>query len=127
MLTVATALAVAVTFAPWLRTGSARRTSYEVALAADRLQVLAPGPQAAVSVAWAFLPLVAALASLAVMLDRRRLAAGLAAVVGLLEVALAALINNAPRSADWGAQAGLATGSTLVVVALATAWTTRST
>jgi len=118
--------AVAVTFAPWLRTGTATRTSYEVVRAADRLGVLSPGSQAVVSVAWSFLPLVAALAVLALVCDRVRLAAGLAATVGLVEVFLASAINNAPRSADWGAPAGLVLGSALVVVALATAWTTRS-
>ncbi len=121
-----TVAAVAVTFAPWLRTGAARRTSHEVVRAADRLQVLDPGPQAAVSVAWSFLPLVACLAALAVVLGRPRLGAGLAAFVGVLEVALAIVIKNAPRSADWGATAGLAIGSALVVAAAATVCTTRS-
>ncbi len=118
--------AVAVTFAPWLRTGAARRTSHQVVQAADRLEVLEPGAQAAVSVGWAFLPLVAALAVLAVLLDRPRLGAALAALVGLAVISLAVIINNAPRSADWGAPAGLAIGSALVAAALATACTSRS-
>lgn len=125
-LAVVAAGAVAVTFAPWLRTGTATRTSHEVVRAADRLAVLSSGSQAVVSVAWSFLPLVAALAVLALVLDRSLLAACLAATVGLVEVLLALAINDAPRSAEWGTPAGLALGSALVAVAVATAWTTRS-
>lgn len=120
------ATSVAVTFAPWLRTGAARRSSHEVVRAADRLEVLAPGPQAVVSVAWAFLPLVACLAALALVLDRPRLAAALAALVGSAVVALALVIKNAPRSADWGVSAGLASGAALVIAAAITARTSRS-
>ncbi|HEX2576170.1 MAG TPA: hypothetical protein VHK88_07455 [Aquihabitans sp.] len=120
------AAAVAVSFAPWLRTGDARRTSHEVVRAADRLGVLDAGPQAAVSVAWAFLPLVAVFAVLALVLERRRLAGALASIVGALAVALALVLENARRSADWGATAGLAIGSALVVAALATALSSRS-
>lgn len=121
------ATSVATTFAPWLRTGAARRTSHQVVRAADRLDVLAPGPQAAVSVAWAFLPLVACLAALALVLDRPRLGASLAAAVGLVEVALALVVTNAPRSADWGVTAGLAAGVALVIAAAVTTRTGRST
>lgn len=126
-LTASTVVAVAVTFAPWLRTGSATRTSYEVVRSAERLEVMAARPQLVVSVVWAFLPMVSALSILASTLDRRYLAAGSAAVVGLAVAVLAAVVARAPRSADWGTQAGLASGSALVVVALAIAWTTRST
>lgn len=125
-LTATTVVAVAATFGPWLRTGSATRTSYEVVRAGERLEVMTAGPQSVVSAIWAFLPMVAALSILASTLHRRYLAAGSAAVVGLAVAALAAVVTRAPRSADWGAQAGLASGSALVVVALAVAWTTRS-
>lgn len=119
--------AVAVTFAPWVHTGAAQRTSYQVVRAADRLQVLADGPQTVVSVAWAFLPFVAALAVVAVVAERRRLAAGLAVLVGVTELALALAVKIAPRSADWGTTAGSVLGSVLIAVALATAITARST
>lgn len=119
--------AVAVTFAPWLHTGAAHRTSYQMVRAADRLEVLSAGPQTAVSVAWAFLPFVAALAVVAVLVERRRIAAALAVLVGVTETFLALAVKIAPRSADWGTTAGLVLGSVLVVVALATAITARST
>ena len=126
-LSVMAAVAVAVTFAPWLRTGAARRTSYQVVRAADRLQVLPPGPQAVITVAWAFLPLVAVLAAVAALWGRRRIGAALALLVGAGQVGLAVAVKFAPRAADWGTTAGLVAGSALVVVALVTAITSRST
>lgn len=125
LLATVTAMAVAVMFAPWLRTGSAVRNSFEVVQAADRLDVLPGGPQAVISVVWAFLPLVAVLAVLALTVDRVPVAVVLTVVVGLVQAGFGAVVTNAPRSADWGATAGLALGLTLAVVALATAWITR--
>ena len=120
------ALAVAVTFGPWLRTGTAHRTSYQVVQSADRLEVLGGGPEVWLRAAWSFLPFVAVVAVLAVLTQRRRVAAALAVVVGLVEAIFGGLVTRSPRSADWGASGGLAFGSVLVVVALATAWITRS-
>ncbi|CAN5743463.1 hypothetical protein BH10ACT1_BH10ACT1_20750 [soil metagenome] len=125
VLVAALVIAVGATFAPWLRTGSATRTSYEVVQAAVRLEVLSDGPQALVSVMWAFVPLVGALGLLATVLGRTQLAVAAALVVGVAVTAFAGLVKSAPRSADWGATAGLASGPTLVVAALATSWITR--
>ncbi len=119
--------AVAVAFAPWLRTGTARRTSFQVVAASDHLDVLSAGLQTVVAGVWAFLPLLVVLAVLAATIGRWRLAAGLALLAGLIEAAFGLLVIHAPRSADWGATAGLAIGLALVVVALAAAWSTRST
>lgn len=118
---------VAVSFAPWLQTGTARRTSYQVVRAADRLQVLDPGIQAVVSVLWAFLPLLAVASIAALIAERTLLAAALAAAIGLMQVALASAVKIAPRSADWGTDAGFVAGLALVVAALGTASITRST
>ena len=125
LLATVTAIAVAVMFAPWLRTGSATRNSFQVVQAADHLDVLPAGPQAVISVVWAFLPLLAVLAVLALTVDRVPVAVGLMVVVGVVEAGFGTVVTNAPRSADWGATAGLALGLTLAVVALATAWITR--
>ena len=127
MLLALLATSVANTFAPWLRTGSAHRTSHEVVHAADRLRVLSPGVQTLVSVLWAFLPFFAVLALAAVVARRPRLSSLPAALVGLTEVALASAIKIAPRSADWGTSAGFVLGSALIVVAVATAALARST
>jgi hypothetical protein len=120
------AATVAASFGPWLRTGGATRSSYEVVQAAERLEVLASGPQVAISAAWAFLPLLAVLSLLALALGRARLAAGVALVVGLLAVSLAFAVMNAPGSAEWGASAGLGAGLALIVATATTARTARS-
>ena len=121
------ALAVAALFAPWLRTGSATRNSFQVVQAADHLDVLPGGPQTLLSVVWAFVPLLAVLGVLALIVNRAWAAAGLLVGVGFLEAIFGVVVMNAPRSADWGAKAGLAVGLTLVVAAAGTTWTTRST
>ncbi|MCB0972026.1 MAG: hypothetical protein KDA97_11020 [Acidimicrobiales bacterium] len=117
-LAVCLVLAAALTFAPWIRTGAVRRTSHEVLRAAERLDVLAGGPAAAVPVLWALLPLAAALGVLALARGARRAAAGLGLGVGLLEVAMGLAVMRAPRSADWGAGGAVITGLLLVVVAI---------
>lgn len=124
---VLSALAVATLFAPWLRTGSATRNSFQVVQAAERLNVLPGGPQTVISVVWAFLPLLAVVGVLFLTINRFRVAGALLVLVGFLEAIFGVVVMNAPRSADWGAKAGLAVGLTLVVAAAATTWTTRST
>ena len=117
----ALAAAVACTFAPWLRSGATDRHSYDVVRAADRLGVLDPGVQESVAAAWFFVPFVAAVALVLVTMQRHRLAAAAAASVGLGEVGLALAVSSSPRDAMWGARAGLAAGSSVLVLAVATA------
>ncbi|QXC63130.1 hypothetical protein KSP35_10290 [Aquihabitans sp. G128] len=125
VLVVLMALAVASTFAPWLRSGSSERTSYQVVQAAVRLEVLDPTPQAVASAVWAFVPLVAVAALFAAVRGRVRPAAALAGGVGVVVAAFAAVVRSAPEASAWGATAGLASGLALVVAALAAAWSTR--
>lgn len=121
------ALAVAILFAPWLRTGSATRNSFQVVQAAERLNVLPGAQQTVISVVWAFLPLLAVVGVLLLTINRFRVAGAMLVLVGFLEAIFGLVVMNAPQSADWGAKAGLAVGFTLVVAAVATTWTTRST
>ncbi len=121
------ALAVATLFAPWLRTGSATRNSFQVVQAAERLNVLPGAQQTVISVVWAFLPLLAVVGVLLLTINRFRVAGAMLVLVGFLEAIFGLVVMNAPQSADWGAKAGLAVGLTLVVAAVATTWTTRST
>lgn len=118
LLAAGTAAAVAATFAPWLHTGSARRSSYAVVRAAERLQVFSAGRQAVVSVTWAFLPLVAVLVLAALLWRRPRLACVLALTVGAAEASLALVVAQAPQVADWGTTAGATCGLVLVATAL---------
>lgn len=118
--------AVAASFAPWLQTGEARRSSYQVVQAAARLDVVSGPAEAVVRVVWALLPLTAALGLLALARRRRRVAAGLALAVGVVEVGLALLVKEAPSMADWGVSAALVVGTIVVVAALAVAQADRS-
>lgn len=127
MFVVVLAAGVAVTFAPWLRSGSSHRTSYSVVRVADRLDVLGGSWGTVLRGAWAFLPLAATCSAVAVSLRRYRTAAALAMLVGLAEVALAVVVMSSPRSTDWGARGGLAAGAALMVLALVTAHPARST
>jgi hypothetical protein len=121
----ALAVAVGVMFGPWLRSGSSRRTSFELVQAVDRLAVV-PGTMGSVlRPIWSFVPFVGALALVFLALGRRRIAAALAVVVGALETAFAGTVQQAPRSADWGVTAGLVAGPALIVIAVASAWLTR--
>jgi hypothetical protein len=73
---------------------------------------------------WSFLPLVGTLALLALVLDLRRAAAVLAAVLGLAETALALLVLRSPDLRAWGTVAGLFLGLALLGAATAL-WATR--
>lgn len=94
--------AVAATFTPWLRSGDARRSSYEVVRSADRLELLGPVARRAGRVVWATLPLAAALGLLALVRERRMLAGALALWVAAACGSLAAALRRAPEAADWG-------------------------
>lgn len=122
----ALAAGVAVTFAPWLHTGAAHRTSYGVVRAADRLDVLGDRWGTVVRGGWSFVPFLAALAIVALSVGWARTAAALAALVGLAEGFLALAVMRSPRSTDWGARGGLAVGVVLVMLALVTAIRRRS-
>jgi len=86
-----TGLAVIVvgTFLPWLRSGRATRNSYATDGAVRRLLQLDGTVDAALR-AWPFLSLACAVAAALVLVGRRRIGAGVAAVVALCTGAVAA-------------------------------------
>jgi hypothetical protein len=110
-------LCVAATFAPWVESGSANRSSYEVVRAAQDLGVLQGWVQPAAAVAWYFVPLVAALSVLALALDRPVVAAVLLSVTGAAITLLSVKLIFGPLSTDWGASAGLVGGILALVAA----------
>jgi hypothetical protein len=112
------AAVVAATFAPWYRSGAVDRSSYEVVRSAVRLGVLGEGAQPAVARLWAFVPLGAAGALLALARGRRRAAGALAALVGLSIGALAVVVLRVPGAA-WGASFALVAAAGLVIAAAA--------
>jgi hypothetical protein len=107
----------AVTFAPWMRSGSARRSSFEVVRAAQDLDVLHGWVQPTAAAGWYFLPLLLACVLLAVVLDRTILAGGLLAVAGISVALLALKLTVGGTTAEWGAPAGLIGGSLALVAA----------
>jgi len=111
---------VAATFAPWSRSGEARRSSYDVVRAADRLEVIGPTARRVGRVVWATLPVAAALALLAMARERRSLAAGIAGYVGVVQGSLALALDHAPDAADWGGAVALVLAASLIVTAAAT-------
>jgi len=92
---------VGASFLPWVRSGSASRSSYEVVEAADRLGVTGGAGALAVR-AWFLLPLVVAGACLAASLGRERLAAVLGGLGGAAAGLLAYLVGRSPLTTDVG-------------------------
>lgn len=112
--------AIASTFAPWLRSGDARRSSYEVVRTAERLELLGPVARRVGRVAWSTLPLVASLALLALARERRGIAGALALWVAAVEGLLAASLREVPQVADWGVAVSLLLTVGLAVVGVTT-------
>jgi hypothetical protein len=117
-------LAMIVSFGPWVRSGAALRSSYAATRSATNLDLLHGTWAKAMGRSWSFLPLVGTLALLALVLDLRRAAAVLAAVLGLAETALALLVLRSPDLRAWGTVAGLFLGLALLGAATAL-WATR--
>jgi hypothetical protein len=109
---------VASTFAPWVRTGAARRTSYEAVRSAARLDLVEGTGAELFRVLWPFVPLVACLAILAIVLERPRLGALLGGFVGLALVTFAVLVSRVPDLGDWGVTAGLLLGGSVVATSI---------
>jgi hypothetical protein len=111
------ALCVAATFAPWLRSGDAHRSSYEVIRAAEDLDLLDGWLQPVAAAAWYFVPLLGALVLLAAVLGRPILAAVLLGVTGASVSLLALGLTSGPLSTDWGSVAGMVGGILAVLAA----------
>ena len=110
---VALVAAVAITFAPWLRSGEARRDSHEVVRTAERLGVFEGGAATLVRVGWAFLPFLAALGVLALVRGRRRVGLAASAAVGVIVLVVGFALQVAGPLADWGATAAIVVGTVL--------------
>ncbi|MCU1372148.1 MAG: hypothetical protein JWO77_3342 [Ilumatobacteraceae bacterium] len=108
---VALVATVAVTFAPWLRSGEARRDSHELVRTAERLGVFEGVVATAVRVGWAFLPFVAALGLLALVRGWRRTGFAAALTVGVVVLLVGFGLQAAGDLADWGATAAIVVGA----------------
>jgi len=106
---------VAVTFAPWLRSGEVRRDSYELVRTADHLGIFEGATATAVRVGWAFLPLVAALGLFALARGRRRVGHLAAVTVGGIVLVVGFGLQAAGEQADWGAKAAMVIGGVSAV------------
>lgn len=123
----AVALAGLAALVPWHRSGAVERSGVAIVRSAERLGLIDDGVPAAVVATWRVLPVVAALAVLALSVDRRSLAAGLASAGGVVAVAVGAVVLDAPGalvagplvSVVAGTVAGLAGGAHLATAGVA--------
>ncbi|MGN6695504.1 MAG: hypothetical protein ACTHN0_15105 [Aquihabitans sp.] len=106
---------IAVTFAPWLRTGEARRDSHELVRSAERLGVFDGATATAVRVGWAVLPLVAALGLFALVRGWRRTGFAAALTVGVIVLLVGFGLQAAGDLADWGTTAAIVVGGASAV------------
>lgn len=121
----AASAAVIGSFMPWARSGQTSRTSYELIGVAGRLDVL-DGGWARLAALWLLVPVATGLAWLALSFSRSRLAATLAASVGLQAVAAAALTERSPLAAETGVTVGRWAGSVALAAAAIHLLMTRS-
>ncbi len=106
---------IAVTFAPWLRSGEARRDSHELVRTAERLGVFEGAWATAVRVSWAVLPIVAALGVLALVRGRRRIGFAAGVLVGVVVLVVACALQAAGDLADWGTTVAIVVGGVSAV------------
>lgn len=117
--------AVIGSFLPWARSGQTSRTSYELIGVAGRLDVL-EGSWARLAALWVVMPVLAGLAWLVLSFGRSRLAATLAASVGLQTLAAAALTERSPLATETGVTVGRWAGLVALAAAAIHLFTTRS-
>jgi hypothetical protein len=101
-------------FLPWVRSGRAHRSSYEVVEAADRLGVVSGAGALAVR-AWFLLPLVVAGACLAASVGRPRLAVALGGLAGAAAALLVHLVGRSALTTELGWTATLVAGAVVLV------------
>jgi hypothetical protein len=82
-------------FLPWVRFGSRLRSSYQLVGSVRRLGFLRGDLVDGIAVLWMFVPLAVIAGWLALALDRPRLAAWVALLVGVYALSFAALIGRA--------------------------------
>ena len=120
-LTVGAALTLAGVFAPWLRSGTSSRSSFELFDLVDRLG-FAPGGAFEWAVRlWPLVPLITIGAAVASWAGRALLAIGLAGTAGCYVGAVAVGLRQAPNAGlirtDWGVNLALIGAVTLVATA----------
>ena len=122
--TVGAALTLAGVFAPWLRSGTSSRSSFELFDLVDRLGFTPGGAFEWAVRLWPLVPLVTIGAVVASWTGRTRLAVGLSGTAGCYVGAVAVGLRAAPNAGlirtDWGVNLALVGAITLVATAV---WT----
>lgn len=117
--TVGGGVAIAGMFGPWVRTGSASRSSFELADLVVRLGYARGGPVGLALRTWPMAPLSVVVAVVATWWIGGRVVAGLTVVVGLVVGLVGAAVWNAPDSVLQGSRWGslvTALGAVVMVV-----------
>jgi hypothetical protein len=117
--TVGGVVAIAGMFGPWVRTGSASRSSFELADLVVRLGYARSGPVGLALRTWPMAPLSVVVAVVATWWIGGRVAAGITIVVGMIIGLVGAAVWNAPDSillgSRWGSLVTALGAATMVV------------
>ena len=89
---------IAGSLSPWLASGAADRTSYEVFDVIDRLGFARSGPFGLAIRAWAFVPMLLVAATVAAWWTRWRWAAALGGVGGIYAFVVSVAVRRAPST-----------------------------
>lgn len=115
MLTAGAAVVVIGTFAPWVRSGDRRRSSYRLLGLVDRLE-FAPGGIAALAVRWwPLVPLLATATVIAAWWPSRRLSAALGAATAAYVAGVAVVVGRAPLPTLAGRSVALGGAAILLI------------
>ncbi len=99
-------------FLPWGRSGTARRNSFELVQAAERLDLLDGALAGVGALAWFLVPAAVAGVWLAAVLRRPVMAGTLASSVAALGLALAVVVRSSPVRTEPGLVWGVAAAAT---------------
>jgi hypothetical protein len=97
-MTAGAVVVIAGSLSPWVASGAAQRTSYEVFDLIDRLGFARSGAFGIAIRAWPFVPLLVVAATIAAWWTRWRAAAALGTAGGIYALAVSATIRRAPGS-----------------------------
>ncbi len=114
LLVVGTASMVSGALLPWVATGERQRNSFEVVRAGHALGVLDDGVEKLAGQGWYLVPVVAALALLALAVGCRRAAAALGVVAAAAAIALALVVRATSLPTRFGI--GVTMGAAVLVV-----------
>jgi hypothetical protein len=127
---VTTAVGVAVVvvgaFAPWVRTGRRRRSSFDLVGVADRLGVVPSGVATVLARGWVLVPLLGAVALAALVIGAHRVAAVASVATGVYTLAMVWFVATSPLGTEAGLTTSMVGGMITVIGGLFLGWAVRA-